>query len=145
MSGVVVRVPAGIANTAIGLLQRDKKTSVFAEWSVFARASTPDVASFRAIVKRATRCAARSRSKAQKFFRLIENTDNIRVSATTEFFSIATNSANARGARDHKNRRDEALSMPNSLWEKFWVKRLAKVSRTVESSTNRANRLQVIR
>jgi hypothetical protein len=34
-------VPAGIANTALGLLQRDKKTSVFAASGMFAPASAP--------------------------------------------------------------------------------------------------------
>src|SRR5262249_52130968 len=38
-------VPTGIASTALGLLQRDKKTSVFARCSTAKRASTPCLAS----------------------------------------------------------------------------------------------------
>jgi hypothetical protein len=61
-------VPAGIANTASGLLQRRKKTSVFGWSNVFARAATPHVAFRRARAAHTARSSAQSRNTAQKHF-----------------------------------------------------------------------------
>jgi len=68
VSGVVVRVPAGIANTPFELLQRGKKTSVFGWSNMAERAATPHVALRRAPAARASRSSARSRNTAAKVF-----------------------------------------------------------------------------
>jgi len=64
VSGDIVQVPAGIAATALALLQRDKKTSVFARCSAPERASTLHLAPCAAQDARITSYTARRRSDA---------------------------------------------------------------------------------
>src|SRR5205814_2815009 len=61
-------VPAGIARTALALLQRGKKTSVFARRSASERAATPHLASRKAQAGRTTTCTARVRNDARDIF-----------------------------------------------------------------------------
>ena len=91
-------VPAGIANTALGLLQRDKKTSIFAGSSVLPGGSTPHVARSRARRARANRCTTRSCRTRCKLYRLLENADGIRVFATRDVFPAAPKQRCARRA-----------------------------------------------
>jgi len=73
-------------------------------------------------------CASRSRKRRAKTSRLAENTDNIRGFGASDFFATAVNSVQARAARDQKNCRDDALSMPSSLCKKSSVKGLARAA-----------------
>jgi hypothetical protein len=61
-------VPAGIANTALGLLQRNKKTSVFAQSGTFEPVPTPYLACCGARATRAASCTTRLRNIARKIF-----------------------------------------------------------------------------
>src|SRR5947207_5617434 len=61
-------VPAGIARTALALLQRGKKTSVFARRSASERAATPHLASRKTEAARTTTCTARVRNDARDIF-----------------------------------------------------------------------------
>ena len=61
-------VPAGIANTALGLLQRNKKTSVFAQSGTFEPIPTPYLASSGARATHAASCTTRLRNIARKIF-----------------------------------------------------------------------------
>jgi hypothetical protein len=112
-------VPAGIANTAFELLQRGKKTSVFGWSSTFACAATPHVAFRRARAVYAARSSAPSRNATEKFFRLVEYIENIRVFDASDFSSHDAHDAHAQHKRDQKTRRDEALSIPSGLCKKF--------------------------
>ncbi len=138
-------VPAGIANTASGLLQRDKKTSVFARSSAPVRESTPHLASRRVRTARVTRGVARARNAMLEFLRVRENVDNIWVSEAFGFHAIAATAARARNACDRKMVGNRALSISNDLCKKFSVKRLAKAVQAADSDRNRANRLELIR
>jgi hypothetical protein len=80
-----------------------------------------------------------------KFSRLAENTDKIWVFDAPLFLSFMPKMCEREGCGIAKERRDEALSIPSSLCKIFWVKRLAKLPRAVESDANRANRPEVIR
>jgi hypothetical protein len=71
------------------------------------------------------RCAAGSRSAERKFLRVAENTDNIRGFGASDICSTAAKRVRGRGARDQKNRRDDALSMPSGLCKKPSSERLA--------------------
>jgi hypothetical protein len=55
------------------------------------------------------------RDSTRKFFRLAENTDNIRVFEGCDFFSSACAAHDALADGSHKNWRDNALSIPNDL------------------------------
>jgi hypothetical protein len=97
-------VPAGIANTRFGLLQRNKKTSVFASCSIFARAPTPDVASSPARPPRTIRCAARSRGSSRETIRLLENIDEIWVFSESAALTAASSEVALRRASDREQR-----------------------------------------
>jgi hypothetical protein len=65
---------------------------------------------------RAPRDCATSRAK---FFRLLGNIDNIWVSEAFDFRAIAETGASARGACNQEIRRNDALSIPIKLVQKF--------------------------
>jgi hypothetical protein len=74
------------------------------------------------------RSAARSRITTRRFLGLAENADNIRAFGACDVCTIAANRARARGARDQKNCRDDALSMPSGLCKKSSSKRLVNTA-----------------
>jgi hypothetical protein len=119
VSGDFVTVRAGIASTALGLLQRDKKTSVFAESSTAARALTPDLA-----CKRIASSARMDAQHASRIFAVI-SLDSHEMPMASEFpmrpelccrrcarQTSATRAASTSGA-------DETLSIGSELCKKF--------------------------
>ena len=65
-------VPAGIANTVTGLLQRDKTTSVFARCTALGLWPIPDVALQRARATRAKRCTLAPSNAPRTFSRRLK-------------------------------------------------------------------------
>src|SRR6476660_2543227 len=63
----------------------------------------------------------------------------------TQLFESAVNAKRTRSASARKIGRNGALSIPNDLCKKNSVKRLASATLEIESVTNRANRVGVIR
>jgi hypothetical protein len=61
-----------------------------------------------------------------KFFRLLENADNIWVFEAFDFCAIAENEASARDACDHEIRRNDALSIPTKLVQKIFCQEARK-------------------
>jgi hypothetical protein len=78
-------VPAGIANTVTGLLQRDKKTSVFAHCVALALEPIPDVALRRTRATRANHSTMRLSNIACASSRPLKNTDDIWVFIASAF------------------------------------------------------------
>src|SRR6476660_2945758 len=91
-------VPAGIANTVTGLLQRDKNTSVFAHCTALGLWPIPDVALQRAWATRAKRCTLAPSNALRTFSRHVKNIDNIWLFDTPNF-SRAQSMPSGREAR----------------------------------------------
>jgi hypothetical protein len=94
--------------------------------------------------RRARHCAARSCAATREFFRLVENADNIRGFDTSVFFAVATYDTRARRARSKKLSR-RCVRHAEQLVQKIVNQEACKSGLAVDSSADRANRLEVIR
>jgi hypothetical protein len=133
-------VPAGIANTASELLQRDKKTSVFAKSGARAWGSAPHLASQRSWLISATHRTSRAISGACTFLLIRENIDEIWDFELSNFFVMPEAYTCRLELCMGENRRNEALSIPCALCKNFLSRSLAGTRGKIETRANRANR-----
>jgi hypothetical protein len=133
-------VPAGIANTAFGLLHCGKKTSIFAQSSGYARATTQCAALCNEIAPRHhVRCAARDRACA-KLFRLDENTHDTRVFRDSHATPLETKRTLCSTRARARKPSGRSVNHVNLLVKKISADKRRKSASSIESDGNRANR-----
>ena len=119
-------VPAGIANTAFGLLQRDKKTSIFAGSSVFARAALRHLACAIPAQTLGTARADHRTMLMPRLFGLRRSPDKIGLSTTAAILSSTQTERSASCACAWQIAFDHARDAPASLCKKVRLNACAR-------------------